>query len=141
MSALWRSGHWTRVEATSTPESIVNGIVARLIYINGVSRGRSSFFYRDRGRSTSHENGERFGMTTSPTPEQSATAILDIFKSQNCIAGDPLKISYVKAQFLENHGSAGQYEAGLMYAEDNGWLEVSPGRDMFTLTDVGFAKI
>ena len=79
-------------------------------------------------------------MTTSPTPEQSATAILDIFKSQNCIAGDPLKITYVKAQFLVNHGSAG-YAAGLMYAEDNGWLEVSPSRDMFTLTDVGFAKI
>ncbi len=68
-------------------------------------------------------------MTTSPTPEQSAKAILDIFKSQNCIAGDPLKISYVKAQFLENHGGAGQYAAGLMYAEDNGWLEVSPARD------------
>ena len=53
----------------------------------------------------------------------------------------PLKISYVKAQFLENHGSVSQYDAGLMYAEDNGWLEVSPARDMFTLTDVGFAKI
>jgi len=79
-------------------------------------------------------------MTTS-TPEQSAVAILRIFKSQKCIAGDPLKISYVKAQFLENHGNLGQYEAGLMYAEDNGWLEVSPARDMFTLTDVGFAKI
>src|SRR5215475_10164161 len=84
---------------------------------------------------------ECFRMTTSPTPEQSATAILDIFKSQNCIAGDPLKISYVKAQFLEKHGNAGQYDAGLLYAEDNGWLEVSPTRDMFTLTDVGFAKI
>jgi len=80
-------------------------------------------------------------MTTSPTPEQSATAILDIFKSQNCIAGDPLKISYVKAQFLENHGSVSQFDAGLMCAEDNDWLEVSPSRDMFTLTAVGFAKI
>ena len=80
-------------------------------------------------------------MTTSPTPEQSAVAILDIFKSQNCTAGDLLEISYVKAQFLENHSSEGQYEAGLMYAEDNGWLEVSPARDMFTLTDVGFEKI
>jgi hypothetical protein len=110
-----------------------------LIYINGVLPGRSSFFfYRDWG---SHKNVECFGMTTSPTPEQSATAMLDIFKSQNCIAGDPLKISYVKAQFIENYGSAAQYEAGLMYAEDNGWLEVSPARDMFTLTDVGFAKI
>jgi hypothetical protein len=80
-------------------------------------------------------------MTASPTPEQSATGLLNIFKSQNCIAGDPLKISDVKAQFLENHGSVGQYDAGLMYAEDNGWLEVSPARDMFTLTDVGFGKI
>jgi hypothetical protein len=82
-----------------------------------------------------------FGMTTSPTPEQSATAILDVFKSKNCMAGDPLKISYVKAQFLKNHDSEAQYAAGLMYAEDNGWLEVTPDRDMFTLTDVGFAKI
>jgi len=52
----------------------------------------------------------------------------------------PLRL-YVKAQFLEKHSNAGQYDAGLMYAEDNGWLEVSPTRDMFTLTDVGFAKI
>ena len=80
-------------------------------------------------------------MTTSPTPEQSASAILDIFKSQNCIAGDPLKITYVKAQFLEKRGSVAQYDAGLMYAEDNGWLEVGSARDIFTLTDVGFAKI
>ena len=92
-------------------------------------------------KSTSHENVECFGMTTSPTPEQSATAILDIFKSQNCIAGDPLNISYIKTQFLEKHGGVAQYDAGLIYAEDNGWLEVSPARDMFTLTDVGFAKI
>ena len=98
--------------------------MTRLIYINGVSRGRDSLFNE-----------------ASPTPEQSATAILDIFKSQNCIAGDPLKISDVKAQFLENHGSVGQYDAGLMYAEDNGWLEVSPARDMFTLTDIGFGKL
>ena len=115
--------------------------MTRLIYINGVSRGRSSFFNEAGCESTSRENVECFGMTTSPTPEQSATAILDIFKSQNCIAGDPLKISDVKAQFLEDHGSVGQYDAGLMYAEDNGWLEVSPARDMFTLTDIGFGKL
>ena len=65
-------------------------------------------------------------MTASPTPEQSARAILHIFKSQNCYAGDPLMLSYVKTQFLENHGSAADYAAGLMYAEDNGWLEVTP---------------
>jgi hypothetical protein len=64
-------------------------------------------------------------MTASP-PEQSARAILHIFKSQNCYAGDPLMLSYVKTQFLENHGSAADYAAGLMYAEDNSWLEVTP---------------
>jgi hypothetical protein len=80
-------------------------------------------------------------MTTSPTPEQPATAILDVFKSKNLIAGDPLLISYVKAQFLEKHRSVAQFDAGVMYAEDKGWLEVSPGRDMFKLTDVGFEKI
>jgi hypothetical protein len=97
-------------------------------------------------------------MTTSPTPEQSATAILRIFKSQNCMAGDPLSVSYLKTQFLENHGSEADYTAGLLYAEDNGWLEVIPrdlgvtgttvdlSRDLhppdtLTLTDVGFAKI
>ena len=53
-------------------------------------------------------------MTASPTPEQSARAILDIFKSRNCYAGDPLTISYIKTQFLENHGSAADYAAGLI---------------------------
>ena len=75
-------------------------------------------------------------MTASPTPEQSATGLLNIFKSKNCIAGDPLKLSDVKAQFIEKHGNAADYAAGLMYAEDSG-----PSRDMLTLTAVGFAKI
>ena len=80
-------------------------------------------------------------MTASPTPEQSAAGLLGIFESKNCIAGDPLKISDVKAQFIKKHGNAADYAAGLMYAEDSGWLEVGPSRDMLTLTAVGFAKI
>lgn len=86
-------------------------------------------------------------MIASSTPEQSARAILDIFKFRNCYAGDPLEIGYIKTQFLENHGSARDYDAGLMYAEDNGWLEVTPitrdmqPRDMLTLTATGFAQI
>ena len=86
-------------------------------------------------------------MTASPTPEQSARAILDIFKSRNCYAGDPLEISYIKTQFLEKHGSAADCNAGLLYAVDNGWLEVTPTtrdmqpHDMRTLTAAGFAQI
>jgi len=97
-------------------------------------------------------------MTASPTPEQSATAILDIFKSKNCIAGDPLQTSYIKTRFLENRGSAADYTAGLLYAEDNGWIEITPRKlgetgtttdlsddlhppDTITLTAVGFAKM
>ena len=97
-------------------------------------------------------------MSASLTPEQSAKAILGIFKSRHCYAGDPLKIDYVKTQFLENHGSAAHYDAGLMYAEDNGWLEVTPRTrgiagttvdlyndlqppDTLTLTVVGFGII
>ena len=85
-------------------------------------------------------------MTAASTPEQSATAILDIFKFRNCYAGDPLEISYIKTQFLENRGSAADYAAGLMYAEDNDWVEVNPEpdmhpRDLLALTAEGFAKI
>ena len=85
-------------------------------------------------------------MTASPTPEQSAMAILGIFKSQNCIAGDPLRIDLIKAQFLKNHGSEAEYTAGLLYAEDSDWVEVSPApdmhpHDMLKLTADGFAKI
>src|SRR5215831_8902104 len=69
---------------------------------------------------------------------------LGIFKSRNCYAGDPLEIGDIKTQFLENHRSAADYAAGLVYAEDNGWLQVTPTRDMqardtLTLTAVGFA--
>ena len=84
-------------------------------------------------------------MTTSPTPEQSARAILGIFRSQKCIAGDPLRISLIKAQFLENHGSEAEYDAGLLYAEDSDWVEVTPApdtkpHDILTLTVDGFAQ-
>jgi len=97
-------------------------------------------------------------MTASPTPEQSARAILGIFKSRNCFAGDPLETSSIKTQFVENHGSAADYTAGLLYAQDNGWLEVTPRTrgiagtmvdlsddlrppDTLTLTTAGFALI
>jgi hypothetical protein len=85
-------------------------------------------------------------MTASPTPEQSARAILGIFKSQNCIAGDPLSMGFIKAQFLENHGSEAEYAAGLLYAEDGDWVEVSAAPDMhphdvLTLRADGFAQI
>ena len=85
-------------------------------------------------------------MTPSPTPGQSARAILGIFKSQNCIVGDPLRIDLIKAQFLKNHGSEADYTAGLLYAEDSDWVEVSPApdmhpHDMLKLTADGFAKI
>jgi len=86
-------------------------------------------------------------MTALSTPEQSARAILAIFKFRSCVAGDPLEISYIKTQFLENHGSIADCEAGLLYAVDNGWLEVTPTtRDMQphdtrTLTAAGFAQI
>jgi len=69
-------------------------------------------------------------MTTSPTPEQSARAILDIFKSQNCIAGDPLKISYIKTKFLESvTGTATDLSRDLHPP------------DTLALTAVGFAEI
>jgi hypothetical protein len=84
-------------------------------------------------------------MTTSPTPEQSARAILGIFKSKNCIAGDPVSIGVIKAQFLKSHGSEADYAAGLLYAEDSDWVEVTPApdtqsHDMLTLTVDGFAQ-
>ena len=85
-------------------------------------------------------------MTASPTPVQSARAILGIFKSQNCIAGDPLRIGFIKAKFLENHGIEAEYAASLLYAEDSDWVEVGAAPDMrphdvLTLTADGFAQI
>jgi hypothetical protein len=84
-------------------------------------------------------------MTTSPTPEQSARAILGIFKSKNCIAGDPVSIGVIKAQFLKSHGSEADYDAGLLYAQDSDWVEVTPApdtqpHDMLTLTVDGCAQ-
>jgi len=84
-------------------------------------------------------------MTTSPTPEQSARAILGIFRSQKCIAGDLVSFGFIKARFLESHGSEADYDAGLLYAEDSDWVEVTPApdtqpHDMLTLTVDGFAQ-
>jgi hypothetical protein len=85
-------------------------------------------------------------MTAALTPEQSARVILEMFKFRKCFAGDPLETSYLQTQFLANHGTAADYAAGLMYAEDSGWLEVTPRGDMqpsdtVTLTAAGFAKM
>jgi hypothetical protein len=72
-----------------------------------------------------------------------ATAIRSIWSAAT--AGDPLRIGLIKAQFLENHSSEAEYDAGLLYAEDSDWVEVTPAphtkpHDMLTLTVDGFAQ-
>src|SRR6516225_1608655 len=84
--------------------------------------------------------------TASPTPEQSARADLGLFNAKATIAGDPLRTDFIEAQFLQNHGSEADYAAGLLYAEDSDWVEVSPApdmhpRDMLKLTADGFRQI
>ncbi len=78
-------------------------------------------------------------MATVPTPEDSARAILAIFKSKDVRAGGILMAGQVNLQFLTSGGKAADYEAGGQYAIAHGWIELSSST--MKLTDAGFAEM
>jgi hypothetical protein len=79
-------------------------------------------------------------MATLPTPEQSARAILAIFKLHNIRPGRVLMAGRVNMAFLTGRRTAAEYAEGLKYAEEKGWLEAGPNA-IIKLTDAGFAEM
>jgi membrane protease subunit (stomatin/prohibitin family) len=77
-------------------------------------------------------------MTTAPWAEESARAILAIFKDKSVRAGGILTTSQVCTKFLTNGGRVLNYLAGVKYAIDHGWIE-QLSTD-FKLADAGFAE-
>jgi hypothetical protein len=80
-------------------------------------------------------------MATLPTPEESAKAILAIFKSKNVRAGAILMAGQVNMEFLNDGGKASDYSSGLQYAIDKGWLEHATGGTGLRLTQTGFDEM
>jgi len=80
-------------------------------------------------------------MATLPTPEQSARAILAIFREKSIRPGQILMAGQVNLQFLTSGGTAEDYGAGLTYAGERNWLEAGQGGVTLVLTDAGFAEM
>ena len=70
--------------------------------------------------------------------EQSARKILSIFKTFNVRPGQLIITRFVDTKFLTTGGSADEFEAGLLYADSQGWLEVGAGGTNLYLTQAGF---
>jgi hypothetical protein len=80
-------------------------------------------------------------MATLPTPEESARAILAIFKSKNVRPNAVLMAGQVNLQFLTSGGTAADYKAGLEYACERGWLTPGTTGTTLVLTDTGFTEM
>jgi hypothetical protein len=80
-------------------------------------------------------------MATLPTAEQSARAVLAIFAAYNVRAGEVLVAGQVNMKFLTDGGTEEDYEAGLHYAGEQGWLEPASGGTNLRLTEAGFAEM
>jgi len=79
-------------------------------------------------------------IATLPTAEQSARAILGIFKTHNVRAGQVLMAGAVNVPFLQSGYQAEDYAAGLKYAEEKGWLEAA-SPTAIRPTEAGFAAM
>lgn len=80
-------------------------------------------------------------MTVRPMSEQSARKILSIFKAFNIRAGHVLMTRYVDTKFLASGGSADELKAGMLYAAQQGWLEVASHGIGLHLTQTGFEEM
>ena len=79
-------------------------------------------------------------MAKQSTPEESARAILSIFKDKGVQAGQVLLAAQVSVLFLTHYGSAAEYSEGLNYCAKYNWLE-APHVNQIMLTDAGFAEL
>ena len=79
-------------------------------------------------------------MATLPTPEESARAILAIFAVDNSRPDDVLIAGGVKFAFRQAGGMAEEFQAGLEYAVQNGWLEIGENNTI-KLTNAGFTAM
>jgi len=79
-------------------------------------------------------------MATLPTPEASARRILSIFALNNSRPHDVLMAQPADFAFRQAGGSAAEFQVGLEYAVQNGWLEISETNNI-KLTNAGFAEI
>jgi hypothetical protein len=69
------------------------------------------------------------------TSEEAAGAILGIFKANDIAPGHIMMFGHVNRDFISGGGDAGDFERGLEYAINNGWLVVVKTR--ITLTEAG----
>ena len=79
-------------------------------------------------------------MATLPTPEASARRILSIFALNNSRPHDVLMAQPADFAFRQAGGSAAEFQVGLEYAVQSGWLEISETNNI-KLTNAGFAEI
>jgi hypothetical protein len=78
-------------------------------------------------------------MATLPTPEESARAILAIFAVDNSRPDHVLMAGGVNFAFRQAGGMAEEFQAGLEYAVQNGWLEIGENNTI-KLTNAGFTE-
>jgi hypothetical protein len=77
-------------------------------------------------------------VTVLPTVEQSASAILAIFKARGCRPGDVLQSGQLNMEFFKDkRHRAADFTEGLKHAEEKKWLEAGPNFDI-RLTKAGF---
>jgi hypothetical protein len=79
-------------------------------------------------------------MATLPTPEESARAILAIFALNNSRPDDVLMAGQGEFAFRQAGGTAAEFQAGLEYAVQNGWLEIGENNTI-KLTNAGFTEM
>jgi hypothetical protein len=78
-------------------------------------------------------------MGTAQTAEESARSILAILRDRNVKPGESLRAGPVNRDFISNGGAALDFDAGLEYAAEMGWLLVVGA--VIRLTDRGVAQM
>jgi hypothetical protein len=79
-------------------------------------------------------------MSTPSTPEESARVILAIFKVMGFGPGVSLEKDQVKMQFAVNVGETADFNSGLQYGVNHGWLEL-PSTSTIKLGVAGAAEM
>ncbi|MFH1045122.1 MAG: hypothetical protein V1796_08820 [Pseudomonadota bacterium] len=78
-------------------------------------------------------------MATLPTPEKYAREILAIFVWHfGLLAGEVLRRNSFRALWPQRGYRAKDFNAGLQFAIESGWLELLPGDNSYRLTRSGF---
>jgi hypothetical protein len=77
-------------------------------------------------------------MASAPTPKETGKLLLEIFRSRNARPNETLVLESLRAHFLTTGGQAADFQKGIDWLREKGYVEDGKRSGTFLITQAAF---